>query len=190
MILNEWAMVSSWGFSWLSALEWMVSLPALFAVCGLLVCPFFLFSSSRRRAALIGFLASLAFFASFILGAVVSRQIRHDAFVCLAERSVSLVAAIKSYEAKHGRPPESLTALTPEFLAEIPKTGMGAYPQYEYVVGEKAKRFDGNPWALYVFTPSGGINFDRFLYFPLQNYPKHGYGGSLQRIGDWAYVHE
>jgi hypothetical protein len=39
-------------------------------------------------------------------------------------------------------------------------------------------------------TPSGGINFDSFLYLPLQNWPERGYGGVLQRIDDWAYVHE
>ena len=67
---------------------------------------------------------------------------------------------------------------------------MAAYPEYKYLSGEKVKDYDGNPWVLYVFTPSGGINFDQFLYFPLQNYPSHGYGGSLERIGNWAYVHE
>lgn len=69
-------------------------------------------------------------------------------------------------------------------------TGMAAYPQYEYHTGARAAQYDGNPWVLVVFTPSGGINFDEFLYFPLQNYPRSGYGGSLEQLGDWAYVHE
>lgn len=56
--------------------------------------------------------------------------------------------------------------------------------------GHDSERWDDNPWVLYVYTPSGGINFDKFLYFPLQNYPSNGYGGVLRRIGDWAYVHE
>jgi hypothetical protein len=43
--------------------------------------------------------------------------------------------------------------------------------------------------VLLVSTLKGG-SFDRFLYFPLQNYPEDGYGGSLERIGDWAYLHE
>lgn len=67
---------------------------------------------------------------------------------------------------------------------------MRAYPKFEYVAGEKAKSYGDNPWVLYVFTPSGGINFDQFMYFPKQNYPKHGYGGWLERVGEWAYVHE
>ncbi len=28
------------------------------------------------------------------------------------------------------------------------------------------------------------------LYFPNRNYPQHGYGGWLEPVGDWAYVHE
>ena len=65
---------------------------------------------------------------------------------------------------------------------------MGAYPEYHY--STSSKDYLGNPWVLTIYTPSGGINFDQFMYFPLTNYPKTGYGGSLERIGDWAYVHE
>ncbi|MEO7297856.1 MAG: hypothetical protein ABI042_04690 [Verrucomicrobiota bacterium] len=101
-----------------------------------------------------------------------------------------MVEAVKKYEQTYGNPPESLEALIPKFLLQVPTTEMGAYPKYEYVVGDQAKRFEGNPWALYVFTPAAGINFDQFMYFPLQNYPKKGYGGWLEQIGDWAYVHE
>ena len=57
-------------------------------------------------------------------------------------------------------------------------------------MGEEAHKWDDNSWVLYIDTPSGGINFDMFMYFPNQNSPKTGYGGVLERIGDWAYVHE
>jgi len=67
---------------------------------------------------------------------------------------------------------------------------MAAYPNYEYMCGEEAERFDGNPWVLLVRTPSGPINWDMFMYFPLQNYPEAGYGGRIEDVGDWAYVHE
>ena len=67
---------------------------------------------------------------------------------------------------------------------------MAAYPKFEFVAGQKALDYHENPWVLCVFTPSGGINFDQFMYFPKQNYPETGYGGWLERIGDWAYVHE
>jgi len=111
-----------------------------------------------------------------------------DAFAKLAARSQPLIAVLRSYEQHHGRPPESLSKLVPEFIPAVPTTGMGAYPNYEYLT--PATDYDNNPWILRVFTPTVGINFDQFLYFPLTNYPSKGYGGVLRRIGDWAYVFE
>jgi hypothetical protein len=68
---------------------------------------------------------------------------------------------------------------------------MAAYPKYEYLTGRQTlEQYDGNPWVVWVDTPSGGINWDIFLYYPRQNYPQRGHGGYLERVKDWAYVHE
>ena len=72
----------------------------------------------------------------------------------------------------------------------MPNTGIGAYPNYIYVIVSEQTAYEGNAWLLKVRTPSGGINWDVFLYFPKQNYPKVGYGGVIEPIEDWAYVHE
>lgn len=109
-------------------------------------------------------------------------------FCALAERSKPLVAAIHAYVWKHGGPPQSLEALVPDFLPAVPSTGMGAYPKYDYIC--PATAYQGNPWIIRVFTPSGFINFDQFMYFPLTNYPAQGYRGWVERIGEWGYVHE
>jgi len=190
LVTTEWFTVSSWGFGLLAGLWGILSLPAILALIGVLFCPFFLLSRKRRRGALLGLISSMAFLLSFFVGVAVEQRVRRDAFLKLAERSGTLVQTIHAYEAKYGVPPASLQSLVPEFLAVVPRTGMGAYPDYRYVVGEEAQRFGSNPWALYVSTPSGGISFDKFLYFPSQNYPDKGFGGRLERIGDWAYVHE
>ena len=34
------------------------------------------------------------------------------------------------------------------------------------------------------------LQFDCFVYWPERNYPEHMYGGWVERMGDWAYVHE
>lgn len=145
------------------------------------------FRRTRRIAALTA-LCAVAFCTSVVVSLRIGDTIRRSAFVQLAERSRPLVAAIRAYEQKHGRPPESLLQLVPSFLSAVPSTGMGAYPEYRY--STESNLFAGNPWVLTVFTPSGGINFDQFMYFPLTNYPQKGFGGALERIGDWAYVHE
>lgn len=115
---------------------------------------------------------------------------RMKAFRSLAERSETLIGAIAAFQEQRGRPPQQLDELVPGFLPSVPSTGMGGYPHYRYLVGDDAKEYGKNEWAIEVFTPRPGINFDCFLYFPNQNYPEYGFGGSLERIGSWAYVHE
>lgn len=162
------------------------------ALAGLLtlVSPVLLLVARVRRLALASLLISVSFLAGFYSGNTSELKVRSVAFRALAERSKPIVAAIRKYEMEKGKPPATLEALTPEYLPLVPNTGMVAYPNYEYVVGDNAKSYDNNPWVLFVRTPSGGINFDQFMYFPKQNYPATGYGGWLERLGDWAYVHE
>ncbi len=136
---------------------------------------------------------SVLFIASTFVGFRLAFSYRRVAFLQLAERSRPLIDAIKGYEVRHGRASADLSELVPEFLPTIPATGMAAYPEYKYwrrTDKDGETEWDGNPWILYLHTPLAGPNFDMFLYFPLQNYPKTGYGGSLERLGDWAYVHE
>ncbi|HUV40406.1 MAG TPA: hypothetical protein VMW23_01290 [Sedimentisphaerales bacterium] len=119
-----------------------------------------------------------------------SGKVRMAAFHKLAERSKTLVQAIKEYELRYGNLPASLENLVPEFLPNIPQTGMGAYPEYEYKVGEEAQEFAKDAWCLVVNTPLGGLNWDIFIYFPNQDYTECGWGGVLEKVKDWAYVHE
>jgi len=164
--------------------------PLLAAPFALVVLPVIALRRSVRSMALAWWIATVVYLPLAIGAVKVGDQIRRWGFRRLAERSAPLVTTIFRYDQKHGHPPASLDALVPEFLPAVPKTGIMAYPTYRYYAGDEARRFDGNPWVLVINTPSGGINFDQFMYFPLTNYPKRGYGGSLERIGDWAYVHE
>jgi hypothetical protein len=191
VMFTEYAAISPWGtdaFLWLGLFFIIPLLPA--AAIVFLGAPIAVCFRKTRRIALISLVLAAFYVLGVVGGAIIGGEIRMWGFARLADRSETLVMAIKSYEARFGRPPDSLDSLVPEFIPAIPSTGMRAYPKYEYVAGEEAKQFDKNPWALYVFTPSGGINFDQFMYLPRQNYPKYGYGGYLQRLGDWAYVHE
>ncbi len=141
-----------------------------------------------RKTATITTLTCISFCAALPVALKLGQKIRMREFANLAERSKPLINAVRAYEKKYARPPESLRSLVPEFLTDIPNTGMGAYPNYSYSTNSSG--YLDNPWVIYVFTPSGGINFDQFLYFPLTNYPSLGFGGWLERVGDWAYVHE
>lgn len=114
---------------------------------------------------------------------------RSKAFERLAVRSVPLVESIHGYEREHGTPPPSLEALVPQYFDAVPSTGIGAYPDYVYLIGDDAQSRSGCEWMLEV--PAYVIlGWDTFLYFPSGEYPERGFGGWLERMGDWAYVHE
>jgi hypothetical protein len=184
----EWATVAEHGSDVFSWLKLLLFLPGLAAIPCMAIGIIGASSPRFRTKGVMLALCSLTFITGLYHSSGFGRKIRMSAFHRLAERSRPFVAAIHSYERKYGVPPPSLDALVPEFLSTIPKTGMAAYPEYRF--HRPASNYDGNPWAITVFTPSGGINFDQFMYFPLTNYPEVGYGGRLERIGDWAYVHE
>lgn len=186
----EWLAVAPDGsesWLWLNGLFALIGLAAvllaLLSVLGIA------FDRTRRWAALL-MLCSASYLGAIYLAVGLGSEVRTKAFHRLAERSKPLVQAIHAYEAKYGHPPASLQTLVPEFISAVPSTGMGAYPGYKYtVITDPSDQF-GNPWMLSVYTPSGGINWDSFMYLPFKNYPERGYGGWLERIGDWAYVHE
>ena len=143
-----------------------------------------------RKPAMLVLLFSLSYVVTSVACVRLSDHVRMQAFHALAAQSTPLVEAITQFTEQKGHPPETLQNLVPKYLVKIPGTGMKAYPEYEYLVGEDARRYEDNPWILKVSTPLGGINFDMFIYFPKGNYPEYAYGSQLERIGDWAYCHE
>lgn len=54
--------------------------------------------------------------------------------------------------------------------------------------GEKVEIDSG--WELRVPCSDGLLDWDVFFYWPGGRYPDYLYGGSIERIADWAYVHE
>ena len=118
------------------------------------------------------------------------QNMRHSAFVKLEQRSKPLVKAIEQFNKDNNHPPKDLNELCPKYISQIPSTGMNAYPTYQYEVNTSKTDWEGNPWVLYINTPNGMINFDRFIYLPNQNYPESIQGERLEKIGSWAYLHE
>lgn len=136
-------------------------------------------------------LISVIFIPCCIVGIVLGKNTRMASMKSFATRSQPLINAIQKYDLDHSYPPRSLNDLVPNYIPAVPTTGMMAYPEFCYHVGADCrKQYANNEWALTVATPSGGINFDVLLYFPNRNYPSQGYGGWLEPIGNWSYVHE
>lgn len=102
-----------------------------------------------------------------------------------------LIVAIEKFRLENKRVPRDLQELVPNYLAEIPQTGMSAYPNFRYATRqEKGARAKFQTYEIQVRTPVGFLNADSFNYWPEGNYPAQMYGGTVERIGDWAYVHE
>ncbi|MEQ1751311.1 MAG: hypothetical protein ABL974_17945 [Prosthecobacter sp.] len=165
-------------------------LVVIFALISIPILAVMAFTEVWRRWALRWFIVSIVALIAGVAGLFLINLVRNEQFRNLAARSEPLIAAIHHYEKMNGAPPKSLEVLVPGLLPKLPGTRMGAYPNYVYLTGEDAAHYNGNPWILQVPCPLGFSNWDEFLYFPLQNYPATEYGGVLERMGTWAYLHE
>lgn len=174
--------------TWMWQVDFVAGMIAFWCVIMIPVSVYRLLGSKQRRPATRTLLSSIAYCVVFYFAMREAIKIRKDAFHALAERSMLLVEAIEEYEKANNRPPPNLSALVPDYLPSVPSTGMGAYPLYRYVTGQ-GDAPPGNTWSLEVFTPSGLFDFDRFLYYPNQNYESHPWG-VLEPMGRWAYLHE
>ncbi|WP_298862428.1 hypothetical protein [uncultured Gimesia sp.] len=144
-----------------------------------------------RTRALPWLLLALFYLPCYVVGSYLEDQVWVSGWEAFTERSLPLTQAIKAYERDHSAPPKRLDDLVPDYLSVVPDTGIRACPEFHYHSDSPTRNeYDGNPWAISVWTPCIGVGFDQMLYFPKQNYPKRGYGGWLEPVKDWAYVHE
>ncbi len=63
-------------------------------------------------------------------------------------------------------------------------TGAAGYSVFTYEPDSE------HGYELSLSTSSGGINFDRMFYWPSRTYPSSLHGEPLEKIGNWAYLHE
>ncbi len=110
--------------------------------------------------------------------------LRMQAFASAAECAVPLVRAIERHERERGSPPESLAALVPGFLDAIPTRF------HSLTIETDSEATLGRRWMLVLSCASGRFNRDSFRYLSDQQYPERAWGGRLQRIGAWVYVHD
>jgi hypothetical protein len=66
------------------------------------------------------------------------------------------------------------------------------FSEITQVLGQPSGSPDAYPsrWELRVHCSIGFLNWDMFIYWPTEDYPDGIYGGAIERIADWAYVHE
>lgn len=112
-----------------------------------------------------------------------------------ANRAAPLVQALEQFRGKHGHYPSALSQLVPDYMAEVPGTGMMGYPEWEYRLSsgdESWKELNGGKAPAYVLLANCTLpmTWDTLHYWPSGDYPAKMYGGAVEKIGAWAYVHE
>jgi hypothetical protein len=148
---------------------------------------FALASPGFRRTAVSTLIISGSVVLLFVPALYISAALRSYGFHLAAQRSAPLISAIEQHMRDTGRPPSAMQDLIPRYLPSIPD----GLPELELITGKDAMdNYEGNEWVLRALVSTGMINWDLFMYWPKQNYPDTGYGGWIERIDRWAYVHE
>jgi hypothetical protein len=141
---------------------------------------------SRRSAAPRRFVAHGAAITLFVAGLLAvatwpPRDIRREGFHRAAMRMTPLVEAIRRFETETGRPPRTLTELTPKYLLSIRDFGVRGCSPPEY---SRAGPNADWRWQLDLTCPNGLLTLDRFFFRPTGVYPAWQ---DLERMGEWAY---
>lgn len=175
----------SWGTPSLDLVLWFclgVVILSVVTVAGL-------FLNRLRAVSLAVFLGCVLYVGLNLMTLVYADNVRMAGFKRLAERSQPLINAIEAYTEAHGMPPQELTDLS---LAPTELSADGEpLPDFQLISGYRSlDRFHGNPWVLVLDTPTGLFNWDRFVYYPQQNYPSLSNTGYFELVNGWAYIHQ
>lgn len=177
---SDWAILGHELISWFCLLGMIIMAVATFGLV-----------SSKARCASIAILIGSGLMVVFNIASLKSADvIRMHGFERLSQETLPLISAINDYTEKHGQAPQSLELLTVDYPPGHVIKG-GALPEFTYIPGERAtERYHGNPWVLVLETPTGPLRWDKFVYYPLQNYPTLASNGWFESVGEWAYLHE
>lgn len=169
--------IGSWlGAGWGSLIAFPLLVIALFSSA-------FRALPKARAAASATSAAALGLFTGICFAGIVSGMFRMTAFEWATHRARPLVRAIERYELDNGKPPTNLDALIPQYLDQIP----GRVSPLEIVV---TLDYPPNTWLLRANLVGDFFGFDELLYLPQENYDDFTWGGSIERLGAWGYLHE
>ena len=178
--------MTGWGGWAIPGSEFFVLIPLAGAALAASALPFLLAQRTRAKAVHV-LLVAMGLVILFVPALWASSRLRMLGFFLAGQRAEPLIAGIEQYVREHGAPPSDLKELVPRYIPELPER----VPSLYIVDGAAAfEQYGGNEWALFAMVSTGFINWDKFIYYPNQLYPEFGHGGSIQRIGRWAYVHE
>ena len=175
----------------------MTSLLILPVMLSLLAIPLFALLMLKRDFRRIALLATAGCAIYGVVGwslFYLASEYRLARFETVAEQSEYLVDAIRRYEIDKGYPPSRFEELVPAYIPDMPRTGMGAYPDFHYRVKKMDSDINNHwfngPWSLYIDIPLNDKHSEKFIYFPQRDIPDHWEQNIIERVGDWIYVRD
>jgi len=184
LLANWWCVtgLGGWEMPWSD----LLLMPFILAILWLpIACVAVFFGRRREEAAICALVVGL-----FVPTAAFSGAGRMLAFLWAGERAQPIADAVAEYRRQVGTLPQRLEDLVPVYLPSLPTRIPPLRVQQGSGVYDGADPGHAVPWSLVASVSSGVVNFDLFFYEPGENYPNAAPGGSVQRLGRWAYYHE
>ncbi len=111
-------------FLWGQMIYLFPLMAAVLATPVLIICLFF--HRARHQSSFFLFL-SILLIPCCITGIILGQKTRMAGMQSFTKRSQSLITAIDKYERDHSAPPQALNDLIPEYIPDVPSTGILAY---------------------------------------------------------------
>jgi hypothetical protein len=119
----------------------------------------------------------------------------------LTERAEPIIDALGVYHKEHGKYPDRLMELVPEYLAEVPLAGIRVCPEFVYVSNGREVGDSGQPYRR-MNTPKPKVasydlsvslhkvrnHYASDMFYYLYYQPERGYPSSHTRVNQWAIV--
>lgn len=194
LVVNGARVFGEWALCWngyiaggLLFLSPLLLLPAALAGVMTVISAFIGLLSRFRHEAMVTMCCCLIFITTYYLAGYYSFMVRRAIYIGAAVRGTPLTGAILDYEVEHSSPPSTLSALVPRYIDQIPETGFATTPHFDYhVYGEGGRE---PRWELSLHR-SELPNADALVFWPGGNYPGKISEGTIEKLGQWAYIHD
>ena len=170
-------------FTWIWVL--LCFLGVAFCFCMLLIASG---HKSLRRPFALTLLTVLSIFGIGSLGKTAADTVYWSSLDQLVERSKPLTDAIDKFAEAENRLPTQLSDLVPKYISAIPKTGMGAFPDFKiHRPDDPGIKFIAvDRWYLYIDLSQYMGSFLELRYRPDGNYTTQQ-TGLKKKVGNWFY---
>ncbi len=183
LALVEWLWWKMGGPTWVERLDLgILVLAALYLLMTLVAVASLIPRGTRSDARAVLLLCLSAIFGAFG-GLQIRGPIGDHGKLRICQGGQPIVDAIKDYEQQVGSSPIDLGSLIPNYLKELPGTGLVDFPNYQY----SANSGTVGKWSLIVRIHKRGTERGHLVYKPIERYIQDRSDSQCKDIGTWGY---